>query len=174
MPDRSPARPLARLVTELKYSGLGQFALGLACLVVALTSSDLDAVRAVVPFFVAFAAMTAFSLQASRWMRAAEVHPAPAGASLEEEPATRRRAMVKLVIALVLVGLAVSLGPVTGAVFGGLIAAVGVVELRDHTWVRDREAASGVAILREVGRMPLSGGGRALYTRPLSASTLRT
>lgn len=174
MSDTSPARPLARLVTELKFSGLGQFALGLACLVVALTGSDLDPVRAIVPFVVAFVAMGAFSAYGSRWMRIVEMRGIPAGAAVETDSTTTRRTMVKIVIALVLVGLAVSLGPAFGAVFGGLLAAAGAVELRDYSWLKAREESAGVAIHREVGRVPLAGGGRALYTRPLSASTLRT
>lgn len=174
MSDTSPARPIARLVTELKFSGLGQFALGLACLVVALTGSDLDPVRALVPFVVAFVAMGAFSAYGARWMRIADMRPVPAGARVEEESSTIRRSLLKVVVALVLVGLAVSLGPAFGAVFGGLLAAAGAVELRDYTWLKAREEAEGLAIHREVGRMPLAGGGRALYTRPMSASTLAT
>ena len=174
VPDTSPARPVARLVTELRFSGLGQFALGLACLVAALTGSDLDPVRAIVPFAVAFAAMGAFSAYGSRWMRIAPMREVPAGAVVEDQTTTVRRTMVKVVIALVLVALAVSLGPAYGAVFGGLLAAAGAVELRDYTWLKGREEAEGVAIHRELGRVPLAGGGRALYTRPMSASTLAT
>ena len=174
MSDTSPARPIPRLVTELKFSGLGQFALGLACLVVALTGSDLDPARALVPFIVAFLAMGAFSAYGARWMRIADLRPVPADAIVEDYATTVRRSLLKIVIALVLVGLAVSLGPAFGAVFGGLLAAAGAVELRDYTWLKAREEAEGVAIHRELRRVSLAGGGRALYTRPLSASTLAT
>lgn len=174
MSDTSPARPVARLVTELRMSGLGQFALGLGCLVAALTSSDLPVVRAVVPFAVAFAAMALVSAYGSRWMRNAAMRAVPAGTTIEETATTNRRTMVKIVIALVLVGLAVSLGPALGAVFGGLLAAVGAVELRDYTWLKARETSDGIAIHREVGRIPVAGGGRVLYTRPTSAATLAT
>lgn len=174
MSDTSPARPIARLVTELKFTGLGQFALGLACLVVPLTGSDLDPVRAFVPFAVAFIAMGAFSAYASRWMRIAQMRAVPPGSRVEDHRTTVRRSLVRVAIALVLVALAASLGPAFAAVFGGLLAAAGAVELRDYTWLKAREEASGLAIHRELGRVPLAGGGRALYTRPMSASTLAT
>ena len=73
--DTSPSRPIARLITELRFSGLGQFALGLACLVVALTGSDLDPARALVPFIAAFLAMGAGEAYGARWMRIAEMRP---------------------------------------------------------------------------------------------------
>jgi len=174
VPDPSPARPIARLITELRFSGLGQFALGLACLVVALTGSDLAPVRALVPFVVAFAAMAAFSAYGSRWMRTAQMPSAPDGVRVEDEAATVRRSLVKVAVALVLVALAVSLGPAFAAVFGGLLAGAGAVELRDYTWLKERERALGREIHRELGRFPLGGGKRALYTRPMSASTLAT
>ncbi len=174
MPETSPARPLARLSAELRVTGLGQFALGLACLVVALTGSDLEPVRAVVPFLVAFVAMGAFSLYGSRWLRLAESSPAPSGARFEDPAATARRSLVKVAVALLLVALAVGLGPAFGAVFGGLLCAVGGAELRDYTWLRDRERATGREIHRELARFPLAGGARSLYTRPMSESTLAT
>lgn len=174
MPETTPARRVARLSTELRVTGLGQFALGLSCLVVALTGSDLEPVRAVVPFAVALLVMGAFSLYGSRWLRLAEMLPLPAGAPVEERSATVRRSLVKVAVALLLMALALSLGPAFGVVFGGLLCAVGVAELRDYTWLRDRESAGGREILRELGRFPLAGGGRSLYTRPLSESTLAT
>jgi hypothetical protein len=174
VPETSPARRIARLSTELRVTGLGQFALGLACLVAALTGSDLEPVRAVIPFLVAFAVMGAFSVYGSRWLRLAEILPAPGDARVEEHSATTRRSLVKVAVGLLLTALAVSLGPVFAVVFGGLLCAVGTAELRDYTWLRDRENASGREILRELGRFPLAGGGRSLYTRPLSESTLAT
>jgi hypothetical protein len=174
VPETSPARRVARLSSELKVTGLGQFALGLSCLVAALTGSDLEPVRAVVPFLVAFVVMGAFSLYGSRWLRLAETHPVPAGTPVEDPAATTRRSLVKVAVGLLLVALAVSLGPVFAVVFGGLLCSVGTAELRDYQWLRDRETASGREILRELGRFPLAGGGRSLYTRPLSESTLAT
>ena len=174
MSDTSPARPIARLTSELKVSGLGQFALGLACLVVGLTGSDLAPVRAIVPFLVTFAAMGAFSLYASRWLRGTAMTSAPAGARVEPAASTTRRSLIKVAVVLFLVGLATSLGPVLGAVFGGMLCAAGAVELRDYSWLRDREQSTGREIHRELGRFPLAGGPRALYTRPMNASTLAT
>lgn len=174
MPETSPARRLARLSAELRTTGLGQFALGLACLVAALTGSDLEPVRAVVPFLVAFVVMGALSLYGSRWLRLVQTLPVPADARVEEPGATTRRSLVKVAVGLVLVAFAVSLGPAFAVVFGGLLCGVGTSELRDYTWLRDRENADGREILRELGRFSLSGGARSLYTRPLSESTLAT
>ena len=174
MPETSPARRIARLSTELRVTGLGQFALGLSCLVVALTGDELEPARAVIPFLVALVAMGAFSLYGSRWLRLAETLPVPGDARVEERSATLRRSLVKVAVGLLLVAFALSLGPAFGVVFGGLLTAVGAAELRDYTWLRDRENASGREILRELGRFPLAGGGRSLYTRPLSESTLAT
>jgi hypothetical protein len=174
MPQTSPERPLARLTTELRLTGVGQFALGLSCLVVALTGSDLDPVRAIVPFAVAAAAMGAFSAYGSRWLRLAETGVAPEDARREDPSATMRRSLIKVAVALVLVAVAVGLGPAFAAVFGGLLCGAGAAELRDYTWLRDREKALGREIHRELGRFPLAGGGRVLYTRPTSESTLAT
>ncbi len=174
MSETSPARPIARLTTELRVSGLGQFALGLSCLVVALTASDLSAIRAIVPFAVAALVMGALSLYGSRWLRLVELLAAPSDAAVEASLTTTRRSLAKVAVALVLVALAVSLGPAFAAVFGGMLCAVGAVQLRDYGWLRDRERALGREIHRELGRFGLGAGGRALYTRPTSESTLAT
>ena len=57
-PCRRPplCAPIARLASELSVTGVGQFALGFAVLAVALTSSDIEPARAVVPFVVTFVA----------------------------------------------------------------------------------------------------------------------
>ena len=174
MSETSPERPIARLTSELKVSGLGQFALGLACLVVGLTGTDLAPVRVVVPFVATFAAMGVVSVSTSRWLRAAAMPSAPSDVRIEPASTTTRRSLIKVAVALFLVGIATSLGPVLGAVFGGMLCAAGAVELRDYSWLRDRERGSGREIHREVGRFPRAGGPRALYTRPMNASTLAT
>ena len=170
--ETTPAR-LARLSSELRVSGLGQFALGLACLVVGTTSGDVSWVRVSVPFIVAFAAMAGVSLYVSRGLRTAPAAPAPPQARVEEPAATTRRSLLKLAVGLFLVGVATSLGPATAAVFGGLLAGVGAVQLRDYQWLTAREKASGQEIHREVGRPPFRGS-RALYTLPTKPSTLAT
>ena len=174
MSDNSPRRPIARLTTELRVTGLGQFALGLACLVVALTSSDLRPVRAIVPFAIAFVAVGAVSAYGSRWMRTAATPPAPDDAVVEPHALTVRRGVMKAAVALLVVALAVASGPVLGVVFGGIVAAAGAAEIRDYTWLSAREKSLRREIHAERGRFPLVGGTRALYTRPISAVTLRT
>lgn len=174
MPETSPERPIARLPTELRVSGVGQVAIGAACLVVALTASTLETARAIVPFLVAFVAVGAFSLYASRWLRTADTPPAPDGAEVEERSVTMRRSIIKLSVALVIVAVAVAVGPGLGVVLGGLVCAVGAVDVRDYLWVRGREQTLGREIHRELGRFPLAGGARPLYTRPMNESTLAT
>lgn len=174
MPETSPARAIARLPTELRVSGVGQVAIGVACLVVVLTAGGLEPARALVPFAVTFVAVGAFSLYGSRWMRVAPTPPAPAGARVEDRPTTMRRSIAKLSVAVLIAALAVALGPGLGVVLGGLVAGVGAVDVRDYLWVRGREEALDREIHRELGRFPLAGGARALYTRPMNESTLAT
>ena len=50
---------------------------------------------------------------------------------------------------------------------GGVVAAVGAVDIRNFRWVRDRERAEGDELFRELGGSPFAGGKRALYTRPM-------
>ncbi len=171
--ETSPARRLARLSSELRVSGLGQFALGLACLVVGTTSGDTEAVRVAVPFVVAFAAMAGVSLYVSRGLRGATAATAPQDARVEDASVTTRRSLLKLAVGLFLVGVATSLGPATAAVFGGLLAGVGAVQLRDYQWLTAREKASGQELHREVGLPPFRGS-RTLYTLPMKPSTLAT
>lgn len=174
MPKTTPARRLARLSSELRVSGLGQFALGVACLVVGVTSGEVAWIRVTVPFIVAFAAMAGVSLWISRSLRAAPLTDVPGDARVEDASSTTRRSFFKLLIGVFLVGLATSLGAVTAAVFGGLLAGVGAIELRDHQWLVRREQETGRELLREVGGVPLRGGSRVLYTLPMKPTTLRT
>jgi len=174
VPNTTPARRLARLSSELRVSGLGQFALGLACLVVGVTSRDVAWVRVTVPFIITFAAMAVASLWISRSLRAAPSADVPSGTRVEDASATTRRSFLKLLVGVFLVGLATSLGPVVAALFGGLLSGVGAVELRDYQWVLGRERESGRELLREVGRLPLAPGARTLYTLPMKPTTLRT
>ena len=64
-------------------------------------------------------------------------------------------------------GVAAALGPGLAVVMGGVVAAVGAVDIRNFRWVRDRERAEGEAIFRERGASPFAGGKRPLYTRPM-------
>lgn len=170
----APARPLARLIDELRLTGIGQMALGLACLAAALTGSDLEVIRAVVPFAVAAAAVGGLSIYASRWMRTAPAPRIGVEAELENPAATTRRCLIALSIVLLAVAIASLLGPGLAVVLGGVVAAAGVVDLANRNVVRTRERSEGIEIFRETGLSPFSSGRRPLYTRPMRASTLAT
>lgn len=168
-----PARPIARLATELRITGVGQVAIGVAGLLVAIVGGDVAPARALVPFAVVVLLIGGLSLHGTRWMRSdAPVPPAAPGARVEAPSGTMRRTVVSLALALLGVGLVGAAGPGLAAVLGGVVAAVGAVNLVNHRRVRAREDATGEALYRELGRSPFSAGRRPIYTRPLNESTL--
>ena len=174
MPEATPARPVARLVHELSVTGVGQLALGLAVLAVALSATDIEPARALVPFAITFAVMSGLSLYQSRWMRDAPMPPANPDARVEEPSLRTRRSLVGLAPALLGVAVGTLIGPGLGVVLGGVVAGVGVIDLRNRAWAREREHEMGAEIQRELGGSPFSTGRRPLYTRPRNASTLAT
>jgi hypothetical protein len=163
----SPGRPIARLALELRLTGSGLVALGIACLIVAAASGDIGLARLAVPFLVAFAAVGGFSLYNSRWMRSAARPDAAPGARVEAPRLTMRRVLVSLVLPLIAVGVAAALGPGLAVVMGGVVAGVGAVDIRNFRWVRERERHEGDVLFRELGGSPFAGGKRPLYTRPM-------
>ena len=70
------------------------------------------------------------------------------------------------------VGLVGAAGAGLAAVLGGVVAAVGAVDLINHRHVRAREEADGEALYRELGGSPFAAGRRPIYTVPLNESTL--
>jgi hypothetical protein len=174
VPATTPVTPVARLVTELGVTGVGQLALGLAVLAVGLTSADIDPVRVLVPFAVVFLVMCALSVYVSRWMRQAPAPPVDPAAALEEPSDTTRRSLIGLLPAIVAVSVCTIVAPGLGVIVGGVVAAVGLIDLRNRAWAQGREREGGVEMLRELGRSPVATGRRPLYTRPRKASTLRT
>jgi hypothetical protein len=163
----SPGRPIARLALELRITGSGLLALGVALLIVAAASGDVGPARLAVPFVVAFVAVGGFSLYNSRWLRAAP-RPAPAaGVRIEEPRLTVRRMLISLILPLIAVGVAAALGPGLAVVMGGVVAGVGAVDMRNFRWLRERERAEGAEVFRELGGSPFAGGKRPLYTRPM-------
>ena len=165
VPATSPARPIARLSLELRVTGRGQFALGLACLVVALTASDLAAAGARgARSWSPSSRSGGFSLYGSRWLRRRPARPRARRRPGRGARLTARRSLVKVAVGLVLVAFAAPLGPAFGVVFGGLLAGVGAVELRDYTWVRERENAGGRRDPPRARAAPPSpAGARALH-----------
>ena len=166
MSATSPGRPIARLALELRITGSFLVALGVACLLVAATVG-IAPVRLIVPFAVAFVAVGAFSLRNSRWLRAAPRPAAVNGVRIEERSHTARRVLVSLVLPLIAVGVAASLGPGLAVVMGAIVAGVGAVDIRNFLWVRELERSEGDEIFRELGSSPFAGGKRPLYTRPM-------
>lgn len=163
----SPGRPIARLLLELRVTGTGQAALGLACLFVALAARNIPPVGAILPFVVAFLAVGGFSLYNARWLRTAPTPPAATGVRVEERNLTLRRTLISLIPPLVAVAVVSFLSIALAVVLGGVIAGVGAVDLRNFIWVRDRESEGGAEIYRELGPSPFSSGRRPLYTLPM-------
>jgi hypothetical protein len=174
VPATTPVIPVARLVTELSITGVGQLALGLAVLAVGLTSTDVDPVRILVPFAVVFVVICGLSLYQTRWLRQASTPPVDPDARVEELSDTTRRSLVHIVPAIVAVALCTIIAPAVGVIVGGVVAAVGLIDLRNRAWAQQREREADAEIMRELGRSPFTPGRRPLYTRPRKASTLRT
>jgi hypothetical protein len=127
-----------------------------------------------VPFAVVFVVMCGLSLYQSRWMRRAETPPVDPAARLEEPSLTTRRSLVGLIPAFAAIAVGTIVGPGLGVILGAVVAAVGLVDLRNRAWAQGREREVGGDLLRELGRSPFSPGRRPLYTRPRNASTLAT
>lgn len=158
-------RPIARLATELRLSGAGQLAVGAAGLVGALLRG-VDAGRALVPFAIAFLVVGAVSLASSRWLRSAEAPAADDGVRVEPPSETARRTLVAISAPLLVVAFGIVFTGALAAVLGGVVAAVGAVDLLNLRRVRARERAQGRAIYRELGSSPFSSGRRPLFSRP--------
>ena len=174
MPATTPVTPVARLVTELSVTGVGQLALGLAVLAVGLTAADIEPARVLVPFAVVFLVMCGLSVYQTRWLRQAPAPPVDPDARLEEPSDTTRRSIIGILPAIVAVSVCTIIAPTLGVIVAGVVAAVGVIDLRNRAWAQDREREEGSELLRELGRSPFATGKRPLYTRPRKASTLRT
>ena len=76
--------------------------------------------------------------------------------------------------AILAVAVCTAIAPGLGVIVGGVVAAVGLIDLRNRAWAQSREREDGTELLRELGRSPFATGRRPLYTRPRKASTLRT
>ncbi len=174
MPATTPVLPVARLVTELSITGVGQLAVGLAVLAGGLTAADVDAVRILVPFAVVFVLMCGLSIYQSRWLRQAPTPPVNPDARVEEPSGTWRRSIVHILPVIALVAVCTFVSPAVGVIVGGVVAAVGLIDLRNRAWAQEREREAGAELMRELGRSPFTSGRRPLYTLPRKASTLRT
>lgn len=158
-------RPIARLATELRLSAAGQLVVGAAGLVGALLRG-VGPGRALVPFAIAFVVVGAVSLASSRWLRSAEAPAAADGVRVETASETARRTLVAISAPLLVVAFGIVFTGALAAVLGGVVAAVGAVDLLNMRRVRARERAQGQAIYRELGPSPFSSGRRPLFSRP--------
>lgn len=161
-----PVRPIARLATELRTSGVGQVVIGVAGLLAALALGDLSPGRALVPFVVATVLVGAISLWSTRWLRDPEMPEARGGGAVEPDRETVRRTLVVLALPLVFLAVVVVLVAAGAVALAGVVAAVGAVDLRNLAWVRARERELGRGIYRELGPSTFTSGRRPLYTRP--------
>ena len=160
-------RPIARLETELRASGLIYAVLGAVGLVGSL-ARDTDAARAVVAFVVAAVILGAVSWLSTRWLRAADAAPAaPDAAPVEPSGLTVRRVLVGLSLPLVAVVASIALSAGLAAVLGGVVAGIGAIDLLTLSAVRRRQGRTGGVLYRELGGSPFAGGRRPLYTRPI-------
>jgi hypothetical protein len=169
-------RPLARLGTELRTSGVGYLILGAAGLAGALARGTSPG-RALLPFAVVTAALAFVQARAGfSWIRRTvhDAASAPAAAAAEPEAATVRRIATGLVVYLAAVVAAILVGRGLGAIVGGVAAGVGLVDLFASRWVSAREREDAVTLLRETPSQPFASGRRPIYTRPVSATTLAT
>jgi hypothetical protein len=174
VPAATPVTPVARLARELGVTGVGQLAVGLAVLTVGLTTADIDPARVLVPFAVVFLVVAGLSVFQSRWMRDAPTPPADPAATVEEPSDTTRRSLIGILPAILAVAVCSIVAPGLGVIVGGVVAAVGLIDLRNRAWAQAREREEGAELVRELGRSPFASGRRPLYTLPRKASTLRT
>lgn len=173
MPEPAFARPIAPLRRELGLVGAAQLALGAAGLVASVVLID-EPLRAVLLFAVPAAVIGAAATLRAGWISRAPAPAAPAGVALESAGDTLRRTLVTTAPALVLLVAAVAVGGGLGALVAGVLAGSGSGELRGARLADRRSGPEGGDLWRELGAHPFSGPRRPLYTRPRSASTLRT
>ena len=163
----SPGRPIARLLLELRVTGIGQAALGLAILFVAVAGTDVPPARAILPFIVAFIAVGGFSYYNAKWLHSAATPEAAPGVRVEERNLTLRRTLLTLVPPVIAIGVVSVLSIPLAVVLAGVVTGVGAVDLRNFIWIRQQESERGVEIYRELGKSLFSSGRRPLYTRPM-------
>jgi hypothetical protein len=166
VPVSQPLRPIARLATELRTSGVGQLVIGLAGLVLALAFGDLSVGRALVPFAVVLVLVSAISTWSTRWLRDPELPEREGGGTIEPARETVRRTLVVLVLPLVFMAVVVALVPAAAVALAGVVVGVGAVDLWNFNRVRAREDAMRRGIYRELGPSTFTSGRRPLYTRP--------
>jgi hypothetical protein len=158
-------RALASLSSELQVTGVALPVIGLAGLVGGAATSDSIA-RAVVPFLfiAALLAVVQFFVGFRWYQRTIAAAPAaPEGAGYEPAEDTRTRALKTLVIYVVLVGGAILTGRGLGAVIGGVVFGVGVVDFYTSRWLTQRQSAGASPVFRETSKGLFASGRRPLY-----------
>ncbi len=158
-------RALASLSSELQVTGVALPAIGLAGVVGGAATSD-TIVRAVLPFmFVAVLLAAVQFFVGFRWYQRtiAAAPAAPEESDYELSADTRTRVLKTLVIYVVLVGGALLTGRGLGAVIGGVVFGVGVVDLYTSRWLDQRATNGAAPIFRETSKGLFASGRRPLY-----------
>jgi hypothetical protein len=158
-------RALASLSSELQVTGVALPAIGLVGLVGGAATAD-TVVRAVVPFVLVAALLAAVQFFVGfRWYQRtiAAAAPAPEGSDYEPPADTRTRVLKTLVIYVVLVGGAILTGRGLGAVIGGVVFGVGVIDLYTSRWLMRRDASEAQPVFRETSKGLFASGRRPLY-----------
>lgn len=159
-------RPIARLDVELRASALLALSIAAAGLIGALGRGT-EPGRAIVGFAVAALVVGAVSHVGTRFLRSGERFPRAADGVLIEHPAqTMRRTIVAMALPTLAVIILLALSGGIGAVFGGVLAGIGIIDLANLAALRRRQEAGREVVFRELGGSPFAGGRRPLYTRP--------
>jgi hypothetical protein len=159
-------RPIARLDVELRASALLALSIAAAGLFGAF-GRGADPARAIVGFAVAAILIGIVSHVGTRFLRTGERFPRAADGVLIEHPAqTMRRTIVGMVLPMLVVIVLLAVSGGTGAVFGGVLAGIGIIDLANLAVLRRRQAAGREVVFRELGGSPFAGGRRPIYTRP--------
>lgn len=158
-------RPLASLASELRVSGIGLPLIGVAGLIGGVLTSD-DAARAIVPFVLVAVLLGAVQYALGfRWYRSAiaAAPAAPTGAEREPEAQTPTRVSRTLLVYVVLIAGAILTGRGLGAVIGGVVFGVGIVDLYTWRWLVQRQRAGAPIAYREISKSLFASGRRPLY-----------
>ncbi len=166
MPAVPVATPICR---DLAINGGGLTAVGVAGVALSAALVAGGPARAIVPFIiVALVFGLAQVVVSGGWLQKAVADAPPAPANLEDEPdgTALRRAAVPTALAVVLIAVALLGWVQFAALLAGVAFAAGMTDLRARAWVRRREAADDVTVMRAPAPLPFSTARRQLWLRP--------
>jgi hypothetical protein len=150
------ASPICR---DLAINGGGLTAVGVAGLVASAALVDGGPARAIIPFIiVALVFGLAQVVVSGGWLQKAVVDAPDAPANLQVEPdgVAMRRALLPTIIAIVLIAVTLLAWVQFAALLAGVAFAAGMTDLRARAWVRRREAADDLTVMRAPAPLPFS------------------